>query len=78
MYDVDICLRYCQICWVFLGIPKNLAGSAHASAYGGEASPRYSSPHMSPAGPRPALSCSADRPVWARLKIRVRPAASWW
>jgi len=30
MYDADICLRYCQICWVFLGIPRNLAGSAHA------------------------------------------------
>ena len=30
MYDADICLRYCQICWVFLGIPRNLAGSAPA------------------------------------------------
>ena len=29
MYAAHICLRYCQICWVFLGIPRNLAGSAH-------------------------------------------------
>jgi len=34
MYDADICLRYCQICWVFLGIPRNLAGSAHAAGHG--------------------------------------------